>query len=61
MHPLGFIQGACMPRRLKEDVGTQLDDEPGELDDKVTEHFVPRKARRRNGWWVFAVKREKGG
>jgi len=38
-----------MPRRLKEDVGTQLDDESGELDDKVAERFVPRKERRRNG------------
>jgi len=48
MHPLGFIQGPCIPRRLKEDVGVQLDDESGELGTKTAEHFVPRKERRTN-------------
>ena len=42
MYPLGFTREPCMPRRLKEDVGVQLDD-------KVAERFVPRKERRRNG------------
>jgi len=46
---LASLKRACMPRRLKEDVGVQLHDESGELDDKVAGHFVPRKERRRNG------------
>jgi len=39
---------ALIPRRLKEDVGVQLDDESGEVGTKTAEHFVPRKERRRN-------------
>ena len=33
--PTWLHLGPCMPHRLKEDVGVQLDDESGELDAKA--------------------------
>jgi len=42
MYPLGFTQKGLYASQA---FGMQLDDESGELDDKVAEH-VPRKERR---------------
>jgi len=42
MYPLGFTQKGLYASQA---LGMQLDDESGELDDKVAEHFVPRKKR----------------
>ena len=40
MYPLGFTRGPCMPHRLKENVGVQLDV-------KAAGIFVPRKGRKK--------------